>query len=174
MTREDVTMKLMKSYETYYNVTQLEDMPVPLIARCDFFEEAGKYVLSHKAELWHVQNEEFVYLFSLPSLTTQSYEACKAFTTTDGSSRLHIGPGHMASSITSIFICDHYDPNVTASIKKCHLHKNYRFSFYGWMTYHEALITCDTSEIITNHAGKNLGRMLRKILFTKTKRRGFM
>lgn len=174
MTREEVTTKLIKSYETYYNVTQFEEAHQPLIARCDFFEETGKYVLSRKAELWHTQNEEFVYLFCLPSLTPQSYATCRALATTDGSSRLHIGPGHMASYITSIFICDHYDASVATAIKKCHLHKNYRFSFYGWMTYHEALITCNTSEIITNRDGKNTGKMLEKILFTQTKRRGFM
>ena len=174
MTREEMTTKLIKSYETYYNVTQFEETDDDLIARCDFFEETGKYVLSRKAELWHAQNEEFVYLFCVDTLTPQSYEACKRIAIEDGSSRLHIGPGHMASYITAIFICDHYDASVSTAIKKCHLHKNFRFSFYGWMTYHEVLISCSTSEIITNGAGKNTGKMLKKILFTQTKRRGFM
>jgi len=172
MTRETVITLLLRSYEAYYNITKYEESEAPLVARCDFFEEAQKYVLSRKAELWHAQSEAFVYLFQLPNLTCHALEQCKNLAIEDGMKRLNIGPGHMVSYITTIIICDSCDPDAFASLKKFHLHKNFKFSIHGWMTYQQAMILCDANQIISNRAGKSTATMLKNILFPNQKRRG--
>jgi len=62
-TREAVISQMLKSYAGYYNITQYKEEQSQLVARCDFFEHAQKYVISRKAELWSADSEEFLYIF---------------------------------------------------------------------------------------------------------------
>ena len=56
-TREAALARLIKSFETYYNVHRFDDEQIPITARCDFFEHSQKYVISRKAELWSADCE---------------------------------------------------------------------------------------------------------------------
>ena len=51
-TREEAVQRLLDSYRAYYNITLFEDEQKPLTALCEFFENAEKYVLTRKANLW--------------------------------------------------------------------------------------------------------------------------
>ena len=118
-TRETAIERLLKSYQAYYNIHMFEDEQTPITARCDFFEHSQKYVISKKAELWSAENEEFLYLLNIPHLTLAEFEKWRDYVLEDGKKLLHIGPGHMCSAITPIFICDTCDEDARKALKKC-------------------------------------------------------
>lgn len=164
--REEAVEKLLKSYEAYFNVTRFEE-DSPLIARCDFFEHSQKYVLSKKAELWSTDCEEFLYIFSVADLDLETLNTCQKMAYEDGMSRLNIGPGHMYSFITSIFLCDTFEKDAVKVLKKTRIYKSFHFSLHGWMDYHTAAFSLDENKIVSNYSGRSTAKILKKVLFYK-------
>lgn len=167
LNRTEILEKLYKVYRSYYNITEFEEEQRPLIARCDFFEHSEKYVLSRKANLWSADGEEFLYLFEIPHLTKEIYEACMNQAVEDGMGRMHIGPGHMYSYITAEFLCDTCDPDAVTALKKSRLRKSFHFSLHGWMEYHAAMVIAGESRVEANSAGRNAKKILKKVLYSK-------
>nr|MDE5939042.1 hypothetical protein [Lachnospiraceae bacterium] len=94
-TRKNIIDILLKSYVAYYNITDFGTEREPLRALCEYYEHAEKYMVSKKVSLWAADSEEFIYLFDVPHLTPEVFEACKKTAYEDGMEHLHIGPGHM-------------------------------------------------------------------------------
>lgn len=176
-TREEAVEKLLQSYEAYYNIHKVDTLENPdeaLVARCDFYEHSQKYVLSKKAELWSADCEEFVYLFTVDCLTTDVYNRCREFAYNDGMERANIGPGHMYTYITPVFVCNSCEEEAAKALKKCNLYKSFRFSLHGWLDVHVAVLEVNNNKIVTNRSGKRVEKVLKNVLFnTKKKRRLF-
>ena len=163
-TRQEVLGQLLNSYRTYYNVTIYPTEQLPLRALCEYYEQAEKYVVSRKANLWTAQSEEFIYLYEVPVLTLEIFHQCLEEARAAGMELAHIGSGHMYTYITPVFVCDSATPEAIKALKKCSIHKTFRFSLHGWMDVHLALYQADTQEITTNKAGKCMEKLLKKIL----------
>lgn len=170
-TRETAIDRLLKSYEAYYNITTYQDEQKPLKAVCEFYERSEKFVLSRKAELWSANCEEFIYLFDLDHLTKELFEKCRDFAKEDGLKRANIGPGHMYTYITPIFICDTCDDEAKKAVKRCRIYQSFQFSFHGWMDYHVAVLEISNHKIFTNRSGKCVEKVLKNVLFQKKRRR---
>ena len=169
-TREAAISTLLDSYCAYFNVTRYEEEKKPLVAVCEFYEHSEKYVLSRKAQLWDADCEEFIYLFDIEHLTLEEYKRCRDLAYEDGMNRAHIGPGHMYTYITPIFICDSCDDDAVKALKKCRIYKSFRFSLHGWMDFHNAVLEVNTNKIYTNGSGKCVAKILKKVLFKERKR----
>jgi len=155
---------LLRSYERYYNVYPYEEEKRPLAARCEYFEHAQKYVLSKKAELWSADCEEFLYLLEMPVLTLALFETWRDFVCEDGKKRMHVGPGHMYSYITPVFVCNSCEEEARRALKKCRIYKSFQFSFHGWMEVHTALVDLGQNRIDTNRGGQPMAKNLKKVL----------
>lgn len=166
-TREAVIDRLLRSYSSCYNIHLIEDDQVPITARCDFFEHSGKYVISKKAELWSADNEEFLYLVNIPHLTMELYQKWRDYIHEDAMNRIHVGPGHMASYITPVFICDTCEEEARKALKKCRIYKSFHFSLHGWADHHTALIELSTGQIDANAGGRQTAKILKKVLYSK-------
>ncbi len=164
--RESAISRLLKSYETYYNVTVFNEERTPVTARCDFFEHSQKYVVSKKAELWSADGEEFLYILDIPHLTLKLYEEWRDYVYKDGMDRIHVGPGHMYSFITPVFVCDTCDEDARAAVKKCRIYKSFHFSLHGWMDYHVAVVDLNKNQIYANRSGHQTAKILKKVLFS--------
>lgn len=167
MTRADTIRQLLESYQTYFDITKYEDKDFPLVARCDFFEDSKKYVLSKKAELWSIHCEEFLYLFEMPTLTSEIFNRCKDYVIEDAQARMHIGPTHMYSYMTAIFVCDTCDLEAMKLIRKSNYYKSFKFSLHGWAEYHNAVYICQGDKILSNRAGKSTAKILKRVLIHK-------
>ncbi len=165
-TRETAIERLLKSFSSCYDIHPVEDDRIPITARCDFFEHSGRYVISKKAELWTADNEEFLYLINIPHLTRELYEKWRDYAHADGMERLHIGPGHMSSYITPVFICDSCDEDARRALKKCRISKSFHFSLHGWMDHHTALVELSTGQIDANPGGRHTAKFLKKVLYS--------
>ena len=109
MTREDAVQCLCEIYQNDFDVRRCEEHEQPLAAQMDFYAESSKYVLSKKAKLWEANSFEYVYLFSVPHLTKEIYEACEKKAYEEGMARINPGPNHMYTYITALFLCDSCD-----------------------------------------------------------------
>ncbi len=171
--RNEILDILLKSYVAYYDITDYGTKREPLRALCEYYEHAEKYMVSKKVSLWSADSEEFIYLFSLPRLTTEAFAHCKEIAYRDGMERLHIGPGHMYSYITPIIVCDTCDEEAVKALKKCRIYKSFHFSLHGWMDFHAAAVIGDSDRIESNRAGRTTAKILKKVLFSKkSKRKG--
>jgi len=170
--REEAVERLLQSYEAYFNITRFEEEQLPLTARCDFFEHSQKYVLSRKAELWAADSEEFVYVYNMPRLTRELFLECRLQAYEDGCSRMNIGPGHMYTFITAVFLCDTCDDDAMKTLKKSRIYKSFHFSLHGWLDYHNAVVCFgEDNRVESNYAGRSTAKILKKILFSKKKGR---
>lgn len=158
--REAILERLLKGYSTYFDVERKEDENVPLRAVCSFHVHSEKYVLVKAAKLWDADSNEYVYLFSVPELTEDIFARCRDYAYEKGMDRIDPKPGHMYSYITALFLCDSWTKKGAASLKKCRIYKNFRFSFHGWMEFHAAVLNCSDGQIETNHAGRQMKKML--------------
>lgn len=170
-TRETAINTLLESYRAYFNIILFDEEQKPLTALCEFFEHSEKYVLSRKAQLWEAECEEFIYLFDVEHLTLETYEKCRDYALEEGMKRANIGPGHMYTYITPIFICDICDAEARKTLQKCRIYKSFRFSLHGWMDFHTAVFEVTTNKIFTNRSGKCVEKIMKNVLFQKKRRR---
>lgn len=174
-TRETAIGRLLESYRAYYNIIMFEEEQKPLTAVCEFFECSERYVLTRKANLWSANCEEFIYLFDIEHLAKTEFETCRDFAYEDGMKRAHIGPGHMYTYITPVFVCDTCMEDARTALKKCRIYKSFHFSLHGWMDFHAAVLEVSDNRISTNRSGKCVGKVMKNVLFQKKKKgRGFL
>lgn len=163
MTSEAVLEKVLSSLGAYYNINNCNDAEF-LYARCDYFEHAENFIVSRKANLWSADSEEFMYIFKVSFLTKDIFESSMEYVKSDWEKHAHIGPGHMYTYITPIFICDNAEPMAARLLRKFRSYKSYRFSFWGWSEFHTALVDCSAGKIITNRSGKCVRKSLGRII----------
>lgn len=171
-TRKEAVDKLLESYRGYYNIVLFEKEQKPLTALCEFFEHTEKYVLTRSANLWSAEREEFLYLIETEHLTKEIFEKYRDYALEDGMKRAHIGPGHMSTYITPVFICDTCEEETKKAVKNCRIYKSFHFSLHGWMDFHTAVLELSNkNKITTNSNGKCVGKILKNVLFQKEKKR---
>lgn len=166
-TRKEAAERLLKSYKPFYNINLSEEEAGEFVARCDYFEHSQKYVLSQKAELWSADSEEFLYLFSVPHLTLSLFEKYRDFVYEDGMNRINIGPGHMYSFLTPVFVCETCDADALKAIRKCRIYKSFHFSLHGWMDFHAAAVDLSNNRVYSNRSGHSTAKILKKVLYSK-------
>lgn len=168
--RESLQNKLIESFTAYYNINYLQDVP-NLVARCDYFEHSESFAISQKANLWSADCEEFLYLFSLDHLSIEAFNNAMVYVAQDWKNRAHIGPGHMYTYVTPLFICDSFDDDAIKALKKCRIYKSFKFSVHGWMEYHTALVNSNNLEIFCNSRGKCVKQMLIQVFFPEKRKK---
>lgn len=164
-TRNQFLENLLQSYASYYDIERITLPGSALVAKCTFHVHAEKYVLTKKAVLWDADSHEHVYIFSLPHLTKALYDTYRDIVYENGMALIDPKRGHMYTYLTTLFICDSCDLDARKALKHCRLHKNFLFSFYGWMDFHTAVIELQKNRVDTNHSGHENGKILKRILF---------
>ena len=186
--RKEVIERLLSGYRRYYNVTRFDGgfNPPPeeykgiceagkltppalseepsLVAVCEYYEKAEQYFLFKSNELWATHQEEFIFLFSIKNLTKELFETCRDYAYEEGMKLAHIGPGHMYSYISPVFVCETAEPEAVKALEKCKIYKSFKFSFHGWMDFHTACFEASKRKLYFNHSGLCMKKNLEKIL----------
>ena len=177
-TIESAANKLISSFQAYYNIKEYmeaekeaSELGLPIRAVCEYYEKSQKYVLSQKAELWSENSEEFLFLFQVEHLTKELFEKCIDYAWDEGMKMAHIGPGHMYTYVTPMFVCTSCDEDAKRALKKCRKFKSFRFSFHGWMDLHTAAIEVQNNQISSNAGGRSVEKVMKKVLFNSNKKR---
>lgn len=159
--RVSVVDKLIEMCRPVYDVTMHGPERAPLAASCDFFQRTERYVLTRKINLWSVQNEEFMHIFSIDRLTLAEWEGMKGRVIDDGLSRAHPGSGHMSTRATAIVVCDEFDDDAADALRRSKFVKNYWLSLHGWLEFWAGAIECGGER---RRASNRHGRTLEKML----------
>ena len=170
---ETVIERLLSGYRRYYNVTRFDGGYNPPPEEFKGICEAekltppvlpGDYFLFRHNELWATHQEEFIFLFSVPVLTLQGFEACRDYAYQEGMKLAHIGPGHMYTYLSPVIVCETAEPEAVKALEKCKIYKSFKFSFHGWMDFHAACFEASKQKLHFNHSGLCMKKNLEKVL----------
>lgn len=184
MGRDEAVERLLSGYRRYYTITRFDGVREEearglaeavhlqkpffsggseLSAVCEYYEQGEKYFLFHSAHLWSTAQEEFIFLFKVPRLTLAVFRELSEYAYEAGMDMAHIGPGHMYTYISPLFICDSIDEEARKALEKCHRYKSFRFSFHGWMEFHAGALELTGGHFYFNRAGRCMEKGLRKV-----------
>lgn len=184
MGRDEAVERLLSGYRRYYTITRFDGVREEearglaeavhlqkpffsggseLSAVCEYYEQGEKYFLFHSAQLWSTAQEEFIFPFKVPRLTLAVFRELSEYAYEAGMDMAHIGPGHMYTYISSLFICDSIDEEARKALEKCHRYKSFRFSFHGWMEFHAGALELTGGHFYFNRAGRCMEKGLRKV-----------
>lgn len=156
--------KLLQSYSAYFDISRdclYNDLPVA--AKGVFHSRSEKYVLVKKAAIWSAEANEYIYFVMLDRLTAQNYTQYSDTILKEGLSEIKPHKEHMYSYVTLVILTDHIAPGLNKCIARTKYHKDYKFSFYGWMDYRIAAFDCTLGQCYTNRAGRGLKKMLHSV-----------
>ena len=160
---QSVLSGLKAAYTAYYNIEELDD-GTGLKALCSYHARDSQYVLVKKAELWAAENHEYLYLWDLERLEDAALGEVFRRTLEDGEPRVKPHSQHMYTYLTAVVVCDSAAPQALAQLKKLKKRRDYRLSLHGWMEFRIAAVDLSTGEIVTNRAGKTLGKDLKRLV----------
>lgn len=138
--------------------------PAGLICRCDFTVRNAQYVLLKKNELWSAESREHCYIFSVPLLTEEIYRSLERYVYEEGMKLVHPGKGHMCTTLTLLVVCDRSEPGAEKLLRKCRLHKSFRFSLDGWMDFHTGLMAMESGKAAANFGGHDNLKLLKQLI----------
>lgn len=153
--------QLLQQYEPYFDITTYDDMP--LKSQCVFHSRSEKYVLSKKAQLWAAETNEYLYLFSVPVLTTDTFITCRDQALARGMALVKPHREHMYSYITAIILYDAAEEDALQALQRYKKSQNFKFSLHGWMEYRIAAVNVHTHAISANKSGKDVKQFLQNI-----------
>lgn len=168
---KEILDKLLDSYSVYFDVERMEEEhPYSLAATGYFYSRSEKYVLVKSAQLWAAESYEYLYIFSVPKLDTETYDRCRQFAYEDGMKRIKPHKEHMYSFITAIFLTDEMDEKTKKAVKRTYIHKSFKLSLHGWMEFHADVIIPGEKKVYSNWDGRSTAKFIRKYIFKSYKR----
>ena len=162
--RSVIMERLFGSYSAWYDVSP-GDMGsgLPLQAMCQHRSRSEKYVLSKKAQLWAIEVNDYLYLFSMPRLDKYQAEECVAFSINDALPRVKPHKEHMYSFITVVFVADEAEKDALSFIRWRRFLKSYKMGFEGSSPLKTAALDIGREKIVTNNMGRDLCKQIKNI-----------
>ncbi|MEE8886823.1 MAG: hypothetical protein SOI56_09755 [Eubacteriales bacterium] len=163
--RKDFSDILLNSYSQYYDIHHFPETERPLLARCDFHMEKGSYFLLKRNMTWMAKCHEYCYIVSVPHLTLDMYREYEKYVYDHGMTLIDPKSGdHMSTYLTLLVVCDSCDKDALRALKRCHIHKDFRFALDGWMDFHTALVCMSDHTIMTNMSGHDQKHFLKELI----------
>ncbi len=165
LNRDVFFQKLQDSYEYYYNVIEQEPTEeVPLLLEADFHARDEGYVLIKRAKIWSAESNEYVYVFSAPSIDRETAARCLDLALERGNAQIVPHKEHKSSYIIAVFVADVIDPAAEREICSRSYDISHKRGLYGWTTLKTVAVALEGEWIKTNKAGKNLKPFYKKLL----------
>jgi hypothetical protein len=155
----------LKSYECYFDIDRgyrILDWTVPAFAR--FYSRNERYVLTKRAKLWSAEAYEYLFFFCESELTLARWEEIRDLLVRSEGFLVKPHSEHMYSYISAVILCERMEPAVRKAVGSFRFQKNYRFSFFGWMTARTAAVCLTDGQTACNKPGKDILNHLKKVL----------
>ena len=153
---------MLQQYKPYFDITTYDD-DAPLKNQCVFHSRSEKYVLSKKAQLWAAETNEYLYIFSVPTLNLDTYTVCRDRALALGMELVKPHSEHMYSYITAIILYDEAEEEALQALQQYKKSQNFKLSLHGWMEYRIAAVNVHTHAISANKSGKDVKQFLQNI-----------
>ena len=169
MTREEALDKLCHSYSGYFDVVRHEEPKGYFVAEAGLHIHSEKYVLVKAAKLWEADNNEYVYIFSVPVLTKEIFEQCRE----QARFRRHAADRAGSESYVLLYhsglLCDTCEPDALRALRRTRIYKSFKLAFHGWMDYHTGVVELSTGKTAANGSGRSTAQLLKTTLFKNMK-----
>lgn len=157
--------RILKSYESYFDISRsyrILDWEVPAYA-C-FSSRSERYILSKKAKLWGAEANEHLFFFCEKRLDADRWEQIRQFMIRSEAELVKPHSEHMYSYLSAIILCEEITEEVKYAINSFRFHKNYKFSWYGWMTMRVTAVSLPAGNMVSNRAGRDIQKHLERII----------
>ena len=156
VSRETMLAKLHDAYTVYFDSVEASSTAPHLSACYDFRATNECFVISKKVKLWSAETNEYVYVFSLPHLDMQTYEACRDHAHEQGMAKVRPHLDHKSSFITAVFVCDSISEEAAKALAKTRIHKDFLFSLKGWMDFRAVAVELSSENTYVNGAARDM------------------
>ena len=157
---EDYLGSLEKKLESYYDIEKNIDyrgIKIDLLAT--FHVKSERYILTKKAKIFGIENNEYCFIKSFSELDTQGYEQYTDLLKDAIIDYVNPHEEHMSSLITGVLVVDNScNQDFINRIEKFKFHKSFAFGFKGWVDIALVLVLLDKGEVITNKKGKEVSK----------------
>lgn len=154
--------KLLKSYERYYTVKNV-DVTVPFVAEASFNVHSERYVLVKAAKIAEMDSNEYVYFQTVQNLSLEQLSEYSKKAWEAGISKVVPYYGHRNSDVSLVIIADRIDEDCKKQIKKIRYSKSYKLTFFGWSNFKLVVKELSSDDVYCNRLGDDLKRLLAKI-----------
>lgn len=173
--KDKICEKILESYSGYYDIECNEafgsagspsEDPVlySLVARMELHIKESSYILLKRNVLWEAGSHEYAYLFRTDTFTSDDYRRFEKFVLDDGMKRIKPGQGHKCSVLSMIVIADNAEKEAIGRIRRCRIHKSFRFALDGWMDFRTGLAVLSSGRSFSNMSGHENRGFLNKIM----------
>ena len=162
MTVIEALEKLLPSFQRYYNVKR-ENITEPFSAEAEFYSQDSQYFLFKSAKLSESESKEFVFFATCENLDLASLKHLDETAWNTGMSRVNITPNHHSTDVSLIILAQTIEKDAAEEIKKLRHYKSYSFTLCGWSKYRLIALELSTGNVIYNHQGQELKKLIRNI-----------
>ena len=155
LTREEAVEKLLAHYDEPYHASCAPADEMPLAATASMHLVSDRMLLS-LARMGVTESDDFVFIYSLDTLTLPLLESLCDEALSRGLARVDPNPNHNFSLISLFFLCDAITPEAAAAVKKKKFHKDYAKPEAGWADLRIAAAVVGSRTGAANPMGKTL------------------
>ena len=157
--------QILDGYRTNYNVALCKPGD-ELVASAELHMTQGQHVIFKEFTMWQADDDEYVYIFHIPHLTSGSVEAAIKRAYDDGFPRIKLDHvsfrhQHMCTRLVALFLYDDADEEALKAIRKCKIYHSFQFSLKGWMEMHTAGVSLTDGSVVSNRYGRETAKFLK-------------
>lgn len=162
MNAANMTDRILKSYESYYDIRK-EDVCPPFVAEAVFHSHNEQYIFLKSAKLSEQDSNEFVFFANEDTLDADRIRLLDQTAWQEGLSRVTPHRNHRNSDITLVVVAETVSKEAVSCIKKLHHYQSYRFGLQGWSNYRVIVLETSTGSLTYNRQGRELRKLYQRI-----------
>lgn len=162
MHAQEALEKLLRSYETYYNVNR-EDPAPPFAAEAVFHSHDERFFLIKSAKLSEAESHEYVFFAKEERLTADRLRQLSDAAWTTGTGRVRPYASHQSSDVLLEIVAEVIDPEAMALIPKLRRYQSYRYTLHGWSHFRLFALETSSGRMAWNPQGRRLKQIFQSI-----------
>ena len=163
ISRDKFLEVLKDSYSAYYSITEDVETDLPLVFRADYGARDERYWLTKSVKIWGNEKNEFAYVFSAGSFSSELADRCMEWALADALPRVRPHAEHQCTNIKVIFVADTVDAETAKAVQKKSFTKSYKFGLHGYSNLLTGVTDLGTEKTVTNKAGHELVPYFKKL-----------
>ena len=164
MNRSEMTDRILKSYERYYDIKRNEEATEPFVAEAVFHSHNEQYVFTKRATLSAQESNEYVFFANESHLDAERTELLSSAAWSEGLSRVSAHSSHRNSDVTLVIVAETVSKEAISRIKKLHHYRSYHMGFQGWSAFRVIVLEHSSGLLTYNRRGRELKKLYQKIV----------
>ncbi len=116
-----------------------------------------QYFLLKKATIWQFGVHDYGYFFEAATFSASECDSCVRYAFSDALKRIVPSTEHKCSTVTVILLTEtDCSSECQTFIRKYRKHKDFLFSWHGWVDVRIVMLNAVSAAVLTNRAGRDL------------------